>query len=70
MKSVREYGTVEKRPSGRYRVRIGKKHGATTLGTYDSRTEAEEALQSFIKEQNIEETKYKNIPSDTAEKPW
>lgn len=70
MKSVREYGTVEKRPNGRYRVRIGKKHGATTLGTYDSKTEAEDALQSFVKEQNIEETKYKNIPSDTAEKPW
>lgn len=70
MKEVRPYGTVEKRANNKYRVRIGKKHGHTTLGTYDSKIEAEEALAKFVREQDIQEEKYKNIPTNTDTKPW
>lgn len=70
MKEVRPYGTVEKRANNRYRVRIGKKHGHTTLGTYDSKIEAEEALAKFVREEHIEEEKYKNVPTNTATKPY
>ena len=70
MKEVRPYGTVEKRANNRYRVRIGKKHGHTTLGTFDSKIEAEEALKTFIREEQIQEEKYKNVPTNTATKPY
>jgi hypothetical protein len=70
MKQVRPYGTVEKRANNRYRVRIGKKHGHTTLGTFDSKIEAEEALAAFIREEQIQEEKYKNVPTNTATKPY
>lgn len=70
MKEVRSYGTVEKRPSGKYRVRIGKKHGGTTLGTFDTKMEAEEVLAKFVREQNINDEKYKNVPVNTETKPW
>jgi len=70
MKKVRPYGTVEKRANNRYRVRIGKKHGHTTLGTFDSKIEAEEALAGFIREEQIQEEKYKNVPNNTATKPY
>ena len=70
MKEVRPYGTVEKRANNRYRVRIGKKHGHTTLGTFDSKIEAEEALAAFIREEQIQEEKYKNVPTNTATKPY
>lgn len=70
MKEVRPYGTVEKRANNRYRVRIGKKHGHTTLGTFDSKIEAEEALAAFIREERIQEEKYKNVPTNTATKPY
>jgi len=70
MKEVRPYGTVEKRANNRYRVRIGKKHGHTTLGTFDSKIEAEEALAGFIREEQIQEEKYKNVPTNTATKPY
>lgn len=70
MKNVREYGTVEKRDNGRYRVKIGRKHGGATLGTFDTKIEAEEVLQKFIREQNIQDTKYKNVPVNTDVKPW
>jgi len=70
MKEVRPYGTVEKRANNRYRVRIGKKHGHTTLGTFDSKIEAEEALAAFIRKEQIEEEKYKNVPTNTATKPY
>jgi hypothetical protein len=70
MKEVRPYGTVEKRANNRYRVRIGKKHGHTTLGTFDSKIEAEEALAAFIRHEQIEDEKYKNVPTNTATKPY
>jgi hypothetical protein len=70
MKEVRSYGTVEKRPSGKYRVRIGKKHGGTTLGTFDTKIEAEEVLAKFVREQNINDERYKNVPVNTETKPW
>ena len=70
MKEVRPYGTVEKRANNRYRVRIGKKHGHTTLGTFDSKIEAEEALAGFIRQEQIQDEKYKNIPTNTATKPF
>ena len=70
MKQVRPYGTVEKRANNKYRVRIGKKHGAQTLGTFNSKIEAEEALAKFIKEQDIQEERYKNVPTNTDTKPW
>ena len=70
MKEVRPYGTVEKRANNKYRVRIGKKHGHTTLGTFDSKIEAEEALAKFVKEQDIQEERYKNLPTNTDTKPW
>jgi hypothetical protein len=70
MKEIRPYGSVEKRDNNKYRVRIGKKHGHTTLGTFDSKIEAEEALAKFIKEQDIQDEKYKNVPTNTDTKPW
>ena len=70
MKEIRPYGTVEKRANNKYRVRIGKKHGHTTLGTFDSKIEAEEALAKFIKEEDIKEERYKNVPTNTDTKPW
>ena len=70
MKEIRPYGTVEKRANNRYRVRIGKKHGHTTLGTFDSKIEAEEALKTFIREERIQEERYKNLPTNTATKPY
>lgn len=70
MKEVRSYGTVEKRLNNRYRVRIGKKHGHTTLGTFDSKIEAEEALAEFIRNEQIQDEKYKNVPTNTATKPY
>jgi hypothetical protein len=70
MKQVRSYGSVEKRDNNKYRVRIGKKHGHTTIGTFDSKIEAEEALANFIKEEDIKEERYKNVPTNTDTKPW
>jgi hypothetical protein len=70
MKEVRPYGTVEKRANNKYRVRIGKKHGHTTLGTFDSKIEAEEALAKFVREEDIQEERYKNVPNNTDTKPW
>ena len=70
MKSIREYGTIEKRDNGKYRVKIGRKHGGATLGTFDTKIEAEDVLQKFIREQNIQDTKYKNVPVNTDVKPW
>jgi len=70
MKEVREYGTVEKRPNNKYRARIGKKHGHITIGTFDSKLEAEEALTNWKIKENITTERYKNISTETDQKPW
>jgi hypothetical protein len=70
MKPVRDYGTVERRPNNKFRVRIGKKHGGLTLGTFDSKLEAEEALANWKIKENITVERYKNISNEPDQKPW
>ena len=70
MKPVRDYGTVERRPNNKFRVRIGKKHGGLTLGTFDSKLEAEEALANWKIKENITAERYKNISNEPDQKPW
>jgi hypothetical protein len=70
MKPVRDYGSVERRPNNKFRVRIGKKHGGITLGTFDSKLEAEEALANWKIKENITAERYKNISNEPDQKPW
>jgi hypothetical protein len=47
MKQIRSWGTVEKRPSGRWRARTGKDLGWQTIGHFDTKEQAEQALEEF-----------------------
>ena len=54
MKNIRSYGTIERRPSGRYRARTAKTDGWQTLGTYETKELAEAALRDYVVKNNIE----------------
>jgi hypothetical protein len=53
MKKVRSYGSVEKRPSGKFRARSSKTDGWKTLGNFETKEQAEQALEEFALQNNL-----------------
>ena len=54
MKKIRSWGTVERRPSGRWRARTSKDEGWKNIGHYDTKEQAERALEEYKKREGIE----------------
>lgn len=54
MKQVRSFGTVEKRKSGKYRARLSRAQGHATLGNFDTKEEAEKALEDYKDKHGID----------------
>lgn len=53
MKTVRSYGSVERRESGKWRARTAKTDGWQTLGNFDTKEQAELSLKSYIEKNRI-----------------
>lgn len=54
MKKIRSWGTVELRPSNRWRARTSKEDGHRTLGTFETKEEAEKVLEDYKKRNKID----------------
>jgi hypothetical protein len=54
VKKIRSWGTVEHRPSGRWRARTSKDEGWKNIGHYDTKEQAERALEDYKKREGIE----------------
>ena len=54
MKNIRSYGTVELRPSGKWRARTAKTDGWQTLGSFETKEQAEAVLQDYVTKNNIQ----------------
>jgi hypothetical protein len=54
MKKIRSWGTVELRPSKKYRARTGKDSGYKTIGHYETKELAEKALEDYKQKMGIE----------------
>jgi hypothetical protein len=53
MKNIRSFGSVEKREYGKYRARFTDGDSKISLGQFDSKEEAERALQEYMKKNNL-----------------
>lgn len=54
MKNIRSWGTVERRKNGRWRARTGKDFGWKDIGHYDTKEEAERAIEEFKLKHGVE----------------
>jgi hypothetical protein len=61
LKQIRSYGSVEKRETGKWRARLGRADGWKTLGQFDTKEQAEQALEEYKSKHGIE------IDEDTEE---
>jgi hypothetical protein len=53
MKNIRSFGAVEKRETGKFRARFTEGKSKISLGQFDTKEEAERALQEYMKKNNI-----------------
>lgn len=53
MKRIRSWGTVEKRKNGRWRARTSKEYGWKDIGHYDTKEQAEKAIEDFKNQRGI-----------------
>jgi hypothetical protein len=53
MKKIRSWGTVERRPSGRWRARTAKDFGWQQLGHFDTKEQAERAIEEYKERKGI-----------------
>jgi len=53
MKQIRSWGVVEKRDTGKWRARTSREFGWKTLGQFDTKEQAEQALEEFKQKQGI-----------------
>jgi hypothetical protein len=79
MKNIRSFGAVEKRETGKFRARFTKGKSKISLGQFDTKEEAERALQEYMKKNNIVQVEevedvvgqsskpYIEVTKDTAE---
>ena len=64
MKNIRTFGAVEKRETGKFRARFTEGKSKISLGQFDTKEEAERALQEYMKKNNIEcKSFYNNLIS-------
>jgi len=70
MKEVRSFGGVEKRESGKFRARVHDGQRKLTLGTFNTAAEAEQAIEDYKKEHNIEVDETVTDISNVASKPY
>lgn len=54
MKNIRSWGTVERRKNGRWRARTGKDFGWKDIGHYDTKEQAEQAIEEFKLKHGVE----------------
>jgi hypothetical protein len=54
MKKIRSWGVVERRESGKWRARTSRDFGWKTLGQFDTKEQAERAIEEFKKRKGIE----------------
>jgi hypothetical protein len=79
MKNIRSFGAVEKRETGKFRARFTEGKSKISLGQFDTKEEAERALQEYMKKNNIVQVEevedvvgqsskpYIEVTKDTAE---
>jgi hypothetical protein len=53
MKNIRSFGAVEKRETGKFRARFTEGKSKISLGQFDTKEEAERALQEYMKKNNV-----------------
>lgn len=53
MKNIRSFGSVEKRDTGKFRARFTDGDSKISLGQFDTKEEAERALQEYMKKNNV-----------------
>lgn len=70
MKEVRSFGGVEKRESGKFRARVHDGERKLTLGTYETYAEAEQAIEDYKKQHNIEVDEAVAEISNVSSKPF
>jgi hypothetical protein len=54
MKKIRSWGVVERRDSGKWRARTSRDFGWKTLGQFDTKEQAERAIEEFKQRKGIE----------------
>lgn len=70
MKEVRSYGAVEKRDTGKWRARLSRADGWKTLGQFDTKEEAEKALEDYRIKHGVEiDDTIEDVVGQTS-KPW
>ena len=69
MKKIRSYGSVEKRASGKWRARLGRADGWKSFGQFDTKEEAERALQEYMTRNEIKSEDIEDVIG-TSSKPF
>jgi len=70
MKQIRSWGTVEKRNNGRWRARTSKEFGWKDVGHYDTKEQAEQALEEFKLREGINSQEEVEDTVGQASKPF
>ena len=69
MKNIRSFGAVEKRETGKYRARFTEGKSKISLGQFDTKEEAERALQDYMEKNNIKVEEVEDVVGQ-ASKPF
>jgi hypothetical protein len=70
MKNIRSFGAVEKRETGKFRARFTEGKSKISLGQFDTKEEAERALQEYMKKNNIVQVEEVEDVVGQASKPF
>jgi hypothetical protein len=70
MKNIRSFGAVEKRETGKFRARFTEGKSKISLGQFDTKEEAERALQEYMKKNNIVQVEEVEDVVGQASKPY
>ncbi len=70
MKNIRSFGAVEKRDTGKFRARFTEGKSKISLGQFDTKEEAERALQEYMKKNNIVQEEEVEDVVGQASKPF
>jgi len=70
LKQIRSYGGVEKRSHGKWRARTGRADGWKTIGHFDTKEQAEQALEDYKTKNGIDVDESKEDTVGQASKPF
>lgn len=70
MKNIRSFGSVEKRETGKFRARFTDGESKISLGQFDTKEEAERALQDYMEKNNISQVEEVEDVVGQTSKPY